>query len=71
MLKQPSLSIFIFQAKFKNSAIFIVVSDDLSWAKEYLPRTDVVFAGNTIVAAKDLAHPYSYSDDVGMCVYFF
>ena len=49
----------------KNSAIFIVVSDDLNWAKEYLPRTDVVFAGNTKIAAKDVKHPYSYSDDVG------
>ena len=56
---------FFFQAKLKNSAIFIVVSDDLNWAKEYLPRTDVVFAGNTKIAAKDVKHPYSYSDDVG------
>ena len=51
--------------KFRNTALFMIVSDDLTWAREHLNRDDVAFVGNFQVAPKDLIHPFSYSDDIG------
>ena len=47
--------------RFKNSALFIIVSDDLNWAKEHINRDDVAFAGHFQTAP----YPYSFSKDIG------
>eukprot|EP00088_Acartia_fossae_P051445 TRINITY_DN5778_c0_g1_i5.p1 TRINITY_DN5778_c0_g1~~TRINITY_DN5778_c0_g1_i5.p1 ORF type:complete len:361 (-),score=37.89 TRINITY_DN5778_c0_g1_i5:655-1737(-) len=69
-IEQVSRSYFhramdMLQAKHRNTALFIIVSDDLEWAKDQLIRNDVAFAGNTKVLPKDVKHPFSYSDDIG------
>jgi len=56
---------------FKNrydSVIFVVVSDDIPWAKENLgdlPDLDVVFLGNTKVLEKDISNPLKPGEDIG------
>ena len=62
MLFSKKKNIYI-KVKFKNSALFIIVSDDLTWAKEHINRDDVAFAGNFETAP----YPYSFleSKDIG------
>ena len=50
-----------------NNVIFIVVTDDMEWAKTNLvfPGLQVAFAGHSKVLQKDIHHPLVAADDVG------
>lgn len=50
---------------FDHLVMFVVVTDDMNWARHHLAGPDVVFLGNSKVLAKDTSHPLAVGRDIG------
>jgi len=50
-----------------SNVIFVVVTDDMEWAKENIdfPAMQVAFLGHDSVLEKDIANPLATADDIG------